>query len=112
MLIGNGTPDDARAYRTALDADVEVFVDPELVGYSALELRRSLLANMRPSTAGAGLRAFFKGYRGRRMSGDPLQLGGVFVIDTDSRVVWSYRSKRPQDFPPIEEVLAAARSAC
>lgn len=36
---------------------------------------------------------------------DPHQMGGDFMLDKDSKLVFIYRSKRPNDRPSVDEVL-------
>jgi hypothetical protein len=51
------------------------------------------------------------GRRLRRPTQDTRQLGGDFVVDRRGRLAYAYRSARPDDRPPVEELIDAARAA-
>ncbi|MDX1382795.1 MAG: peroxiredoxin-like family protein [Thermoanaerobaculia bacterium] len=110
VLIGNGTPDQAKGYREDLGGAIELLVDPQLVGYKAMQLERSLLAAYNPKSFLQAFQLHRLGFRQGPTEGDALQLGGVFVIDPQHRVVWSYRARDPSDFPALDDLVAAARS--
>ena len=110
VLIGNGTPEEARDYQEQLGGGCELLVHPQLVGYKAMELKRSLLAVLNPASLLNAFRLQRLGFRSGPQQGDPLQLGGVFVITPGQRVAWSYRSTAPDDFPRIDDLVAAARA--
>ena len=108
VLIGNGTPAQAKTYQAEIGSDIELLVDPKLVGYHAMDLKRSLLSTYNPTSFLKAIGLSRLGFRQRPREGDPLQLGGVFVISPEQRVTWAYRSRSPADFPAIEDILAAA----
>ena len=51
------------------------------------------------------------GERVSRPTEDTRQLGGDFVVDSEGVLVYTYRSQRPDDRPPVEQLLEAVRSA-
>ena len=52
--------------------------------------------------------------RGRRLerpTEDTLQLGGDVVVDREGRLAYVHRSRRPDDRPDVDELVAAVRAA-
>ncbi len=46
----------------------------------------------------------------RLPSQDTLQLGGDFVVDRAGVLVYASRSTRPDDRPPVDNLIAAVRN--
>lgn len=109
VLIGNGTPDFARAFREdlSLDEDVVLLVDPALRSYRAAGMRRGYGEVLSPRLAGNAWRALQAGYRQTAVQGDPFQLGGVLVVQAGGRVVYRFVSRVAGDHAPLEEILTA-----
>jgi peroxiredoxin len=51
------------------------------------------------------------GHRIHRPTEDTRQLGGDFVIDRGGRVAYAYRSRRPDDRPAVDDLVAAVGAA-
>jgi peroxiredoxin len=109
VVIGNGQPHQARAFREERDLRFPLLVDPELRAYRAAGLRRGVASTLGPKALAHGLRALRKGYVQGRTQGDPWQLGGVFVIAPGGQVAFSYVSREAGDHPEVSSVLAALR---
>jgi len=105
VLIGNGTPEQGTEFEGRDPLPFRLLVDPDLVGYQALELKRSLLAGFRPRTLLHLVNALRAGYRGGRLEGDAYQLGGVFLIVPGGDVRYARVSRELGDEPPVEDVL-------
>lgn len=108
-MIGMGTPAEARSVVRSLDLPFPVLLDTsrrvyELYGLIEADARAFL---NRKSAAAVG-RALLNGSRGGRPIGDPRQLGGAFLIDTDGIIRWARPSKYPGDHASIDEILAVA----
>ncbi len=110
-LIGNGTPEDARRYAQEEDLPFRLLVDPQLIGYGAMELRRSILANYSPRVVPRLFRAVREGFRPGKAYGQTDQLGGVFVISPLGDVLYAHASESLGDEPPPERILQALRGA-
>ena len=108
-VIGNGSPDEAAAFQARFLEDVRILTDPDLTGYKAMELGRSLFSNLQPKTYFRGFSLWRKGLGGKRQ-GDSLQQGGAFVITPRHEVPYSYFSKTPDDQAPPAEILTALDS--
>ena len=109
VLIGNGTVEQACEYKQRESLPFRLLVDPKLVGYQAMELKRNLLAGFRPRSFFRLARALRAGFRGGPIEGDAYQLGGLFVIARDGEVWYDHVSHEPGDEPPIEDILESLR---
>jgi hypothetical protein len=47
------------------------------------------------------------GARLDRIQGDTLQLGGDVVVGRDGHITYIFRSRRPDDRPPVDDLIAA-----
>jgi peroxiredoxin len=82
-------------------------VDPAKALYRELGIGRIPLSQwLRPATWRRYARTLGMARQGR-ITGDPLQAGGVAVIDTDGTLRYLHRSSTLADLPPLEEVLGA-----
>ncbi|MPZ24266.1 MAG: redoxin domain-containing protein [Dehalococcoidia bacterium] len=111
IIVGNGTPEQADSFRTSMRGDLEVYTDPSRETYRAAGLRRGALAAMGPRTWIGTLRAAAGGSFPKGRMGDPLQLGGVFVVLPDGSTPYAHVSRFAGDHPKPDTVLAALDSA-
>jgi len=107
VIVGNGAPHFARAFREDFALDGPLLVDPELRAYRSAGLRRGRVEIFSPRVAWNGLRAIRSGARQQAVQGDPWQLGGVFVIRPDGKLTFAHRSREAGDHAPVADVLAA-----
>jgi len=112
VLIGNGSVEQAREVRSALELpdDLVLVTDPRRESFSAAGLRRDLAGVVSPRSISAGLRAWGSGARVTGLKGDPWQLGGVIAVDRDGRIRYRYASSYAGDHPPLDQPLAALES--
>ena len=114
VVIGQGTPAHARAFVEDHDVGgLRLLVDSERAAYNAAGTRKSgVMGLVGPKVA---LRAAKAVANERVMQGkivgSATQLGGVLVVATDGRVVWSHIASDAGDNPPNSAVLEAARAA-
>ncbi|GEM_PF-3124058 len=81
-------------------------VDPDANLYRALGIGRVPWHGwLSPGPWRNYIRAFRRGGRQGRVTGDWRRLSGVAVIDPQRRVRWLHRSGTVGDYPPIAEVL-------
>jgi len=111
VVVGNGTPWFARAFRDELALDVPLLVDPGLAAYREAGLRRGALDTLRPAALMHALRAWRSGARQGAVQGDPWQLGGTFVVARGGRVLFRHVSREAGDHPRLADVLAALPAA-
>jgi NAD(P)-dependent dehydrogenase (short-subunit alcohol dehydrogenase family) len=107
VIIGNGAPSFATAFRDDFQLDCPLLVDPELRAYRAAGLRRGRVEVLSPRLPLNALRALRSGSRQTGIQGDPWQLGGVFVIQPGGDLAYRYLSREAGDHPRVDEVLSA-----
>lgn len=107
VVVGNGAPWFARAFRDELSLDFPLLVDPGLAAYRAAGLRRGAFDTLRPAALVNALRAWRSGARQGAVRGDPWQLGGTFVVARGGTLLYRHLSREAGDHPRLAEVLAA-----
>ena len=107
VIVGNGAPNFARAFREDFALTGPLLVDPELRAYRAARLRRGRVELLSPRLPFHAIRALRAGSRQVGVQGDPWQLGGVFVIRPGGELAYRYVSREAGDHPPVQDVLAA-----
>jgi hypothetical protein len=112
VLITFTRPRNLRGFRHRLGLAYPVLADETRAAYRAYGLTRG------PWWRVWGLRTWRaygrllrSGYRFGRPTEDTLQLGGDFVVDSHGALAYTYRSKRPDDRPSGDELVASVRSA-
>jgi hypothetical protein len=85
-------------------------VDPNAALYRVLGIGRvGLRVAFDPSTYANYWRAWRRGARQGRITGDPRRLSGVAVVDAEGRLRWRYVASTIGDYPPIARVLDELR---
>jgi len=107
VIVGNGAPHFAAAFREDFNLDGTLLVDPELKAYRAAGLRRGRVEILSPRLPLHAVRALWRGARQGSIQGDPWQLGGVFVIRPGGELTYRYISREAGDHAPIEAILQA-----
>jgi peroxiredoxin len=107
VVIGNGLPEQARAFREEEGIPFELWVDPEMKAYRAAGLRRGAANVFSLRSFGHILRAMRGGFKQSGVQGDPWQLGAVFLIDRDGRTLFEHFSREAGDHPPIQKIKQA-----
>jgi len=113
VVIGQGTPRNAQAFKDDHGLDLRLLVDPKRVTYRAVGAKKASVGELLgPRVVLRGLRAAAseRVVQGRTI-GHPAQLGGVLVVAPGGEVVWAHLANDAGDNPPNEQVLAAARAA-
>lgn len=114
VIIGNGKPHHADAFRADLKLETPLYVDPKMGTYRALNLKYGIWRTFDPlSLKGwmTALTAFRAGFRNKKVTGDPWQQGGLFLVMPNGQVPYHYISKNAGDLPPVDDVMAALRTA-
>ena len=108
VIIGNGAPDFAQAFREDLGMTTPLFTDPSLTTYRLLEFKRGIVDTLlSPKVWANAVRATGKGFRQGWFQGDAWQLGGVLVVRSDGTVAYRYASAAAGDHPPVADILRA-----
>ena len=110
VIVGNGQPSFIEGFRATSQYQGELYTDPSRATYKAMRLRSGRRSTLGLRVVGNAIRAYREGYRQTEVLGDPWQQGGVFVIDTDGTVAFSYASARAGDHPPVIDILQALES--
>jgi hypothetical protein len=87
----------------------ECLVDPEANFYERVGIGRvTWLHWLRPRVIANYVRSRRSGYRQGRMTGDPLRLSGVVVVDSSAVVRWAHLAAAVGDYPAVDSVVLAA----
>jgi peroxiredoxin len=111
VLVGMGTPEDARAFRSGMRLPFPVLSDPDRSAYrryGLLKIERRHRLGFREAWKLLAAIAHHGGAISRNQ--DMAQLGGVFVIDRDGIVRFAHRALAMSDNPPVDALLRAAAS--
>lgn len=97
-FVGMGEPRQAQSFKGKLASPHPYICDPERQLYTAFNLGRGKAGQV------VGPKMFLRGFgavlRGQWVGlpiGDPWQMPGIFLIETDGRVSWEYRSSNASD---------------
>jgi hypothetical protein len=104
VFIGNGTPAMAGMFKEDFDVRSPLYTDPTLKVYQAADLKRGFGSILR--TIKNAPRALAGGHFQGRTKGDPLQQGGVLVVDTKGEIRYRFASNEAGDHPNLEDVIA------
>jgi peroxiredoxin len=105
-----GTPEDSAAFEMKFDVPFPLISDPNRQLYQAFGLRMvSTLELLSPSVAVKGILAITKGHTVGIPIGDVRQLPGVFIINTNGRIVYSHFAGDPSDHPDPDTILEALK---
>ena len=107
VIVGNGTPEQARWFIEDFHIDTPVFTDPTLSIHRAVGARRGVQLSKLPRLLVNAVRAMSKGHFQTRVLGDGQQLGGVFVIMPGGTLAYRYLSEVAGDHPDPEVVVSA-----
>ena len=111
VVVGNGKPFFAAAFREDMGLDTPLFVDTELNAYTAAGLKRGIWRTIGPPAWLNGIRALRKGFRQSSVKGDPWQEGGVFIIMPNGKAPYRYISEAAGDHPDPKDVVSALRDS-
>ena len=103
VILGNGTPEQARWFVEDYDVTTPVLTDPNLASHRIVGTGKLFLGD--PRTSIQGVRAFTLGHRQTGIKGHALELGGVFVITPASDMPYRYLSKFGGDHPDPEDAI-------
>jgi peroxiredoxin len=111
LAIAQGKPRHAERYCGALAPGVSCLMDEGTQPYYAYGLQRGNISELASfQVAKATLRALSKGARVGKTIGDPTMMPGMFLIDQQGRIRYTYYSQHAGDHPRIASILAAAET--
>ncbi len=101
----------AGAWLAETGAPFTLLIDERRSVYRAYGLRSSILSVWNLRVLWAYIRLIARGRKLRPIQGDPNQLGGDFLVDSDGFLCLAWPSRDPTDRPPVETLLQAIRDA-
>jgi len=108
LLVSMGTPEEAEVFRIQFDLPFPIGCDPEKALYRAYGLKgRSISQIFSPKLFLKGLKAVGQGHLPGLPLGDPFQLPGAFIIDTNGHIRFRHHSRDPADYPSVERMIEA-----
>jgi peroxiredoxin len=106
VLAGLGMAEQAENFRAEFDLSFPIICDPQKDLYGQFGLGRGGVFSLAsPAVLLRGMRAMSRGYTPGIPRGDVMQMPGVFLIDTEGNIRYSYFSKDISDHPPIDALL-------
>jgi hypothetical protein len=109
VAVGTGAPfqarrlmDDGMPFPCLVDADAALY---RVLGIGRVGLR----AILNPAMYRNYWRAWRRGSRQGRMTGDPARLSGVAILDSAGRLGWRHVATTVGDYPPVASVLDELR---
>lgn len=112
VVIGNGTVDQARAFRGDPQGTgpFPLFTDPKGQAYCAMGMRRGRRSVFTLRLVRHVVRAWRQGFRQTYVAGDPLQQGGVVIVAPTGRELYRFVSREAGDHPPAAEILEGLKA--
>lgn len=102
-----GTSEQADEFRKRMDSPHKFISDPSKELHALFNLERGGMAQVvNPHTIVRTIAGVFKGYMHTKPIGDPMQLPGVFLIETDGTVEWEQRGRDAADSPSADEIAS------
>ena len=106
MLVGLGTAEQAEKFKAEFSLSFPIICDPKKELYRQFGLGRGGVSSLAsPAVLLRGMRALSRGYTPGIPQGDVMQMPGVFLINTERNIIYSYYSKDASDHPSIDELL-------
>lgn len=108
MIVGSGTPEQARAFREQEDVQGTLVTDPTLEAYRLAGMKRGVMRVFNPKSAVSMFRALGRGHLQGITAGDTWQQGGVLVVAGGRLRLQHAASEagQPTDFSRVVDALA------
>jgi peroxiredoxin len=104
-FVTMGTVAQTEAFRDEMDSPHRFICDPERSLHAHFDVRRGGMAQvLHPQVFVRGIGAAMSQGLQKKPETDPLQMPGVFVIDTSGEVLWEHRARHAADNPSGEEI--------
>lgn len=109
IAIGNGNVRMANGFVEETKFEGELYTDPELHSYKALNFKKSSGLSVIFSAAmwKKAYQAFKKGFRQTKTQGDGSQLGGVLIVEPEDHVLFTHSESYAGDHASVESILKA-----
>lgn len=106
-VIGNGTPEQARAFIVEQKVSHPLYTDPSLASYSAAGFDNSI--PLKVGILWSAAKAMAGGHFQTRTLGSPTQNGGALVLDRGGAELYVFRGTQAGDHPAPADLLAALK---
>lgn len=112
-LVGNGPVSQVLGFKDEVNWPAYLFTDPERRSYAALSFRNDLPALLNRTALFKVIRSFFEGHKQTlsRLPTDPLQQGGVVLVDHTGRVSFLHSDEFAGDHVDKDTLFEAVNSA-
>lgn len=105
VFVTLGRPEQAEEFKRAMGSPHRFLCDPNKELHRHFNLQRGGMAQMfKPSVVVRGIKAMSSGHGVGGPVGDPWQMPGVFLVETDGTVTWEYYSQDAADNPAVDLV--------
>ncbi|EME29581.1 oxidoreductase [Galdieria sulphuraria] len=109
-VVGQGSWQDARNFKAEINFPGDVYTDPELKTYEALEFTRSVKSFLQPSLLVRAYAAFREGLHQGPIQGKAFQNGGVIVANGD-KLFLLYKDPAPGKHVSTQHIILSC-NAC
>lgn len=107
VLVGLGSAEQASQFKKEFSLTFPIVCDPQKELYRQYGLGRGGISSLAsPAVILRGMRAMSRGYKPGIPQGDAMQMPGVFLIDTNGNIRYSYYSKDASDHPHVNTLMA------
>lgn len=111
VTVAMGEVKHATRYCGSLAPSVECLVHEDAAPYYAYGLRQGGVKELMSfDVVKAGMRATSKGFLGGQPVGDARMMPGMFVVDQNGILQYTYYSQHVGDHPAIEDLVAAGNA--
>lgn len=112
VLVGLGDQEETARFRQRMEIPQKIISDPTKALYQQFGLRRASFGQfVNRRVVKRGIEAMRSGHRVGVVNADPLQLAGVFILNSQGDVIFEKLSQDPADLllgPQIVEALQGA----
>lgn len=105
VFVTMGSSEQTEAFRKEMASPHRFICDPERALHQHFDVRRGDIGKvLHPQVFIKGIGAAMSHGMQKKPETDPMQMPGVFVIDTDGEVLWEHRARHAADNPSGEEI--------
>ena len=111
-FVSTADPATTNRFRNWIGTPHQFICDESASLFQRFGLKRATLAQaISPRIAARGLISVLKGNINGKPAGDPMRLGGTFLIDGDGLILWSHVAKDVSDNATLSEIRSAIAAA-
>jgi len=102
--------DRIKYYKKAQELKVAIYSDVSKAVYGAFGMTRAKTSAMlHPKAVLKYAKLLVRGFKIEKPQADVYQLGGNVITDTSGKIRYMYQSKRPDDRPSVDDLLAEVK---